>query len=105
MSLQNSICGCPGFQSAPRSRREFLQTAGLGIGWLALTDLLAKQSRAEILPSHFAPKAKHVIFCFMDGGPSHVDTFDYKPELKKREGEKIGDSAVSKLSQSSASRV
>lgn len=105
MSWLNPNCGCPGFQAAPQSRREFLQTAGLGMGWLALTDLFAKESRAEILPPQFAPKAKHVIFCFMDGGPSHVDTFDYKPELKKREGEKIGDSAVSKLSQSSASRV
>lgn len=50
-------------------------------------------------------KAKRVIFCFMDGGPSHVDTFDYKPELKTRQGQPIGESAVSKLSQSSAARV
>jgi hypothetical protein len=39
--------------------------------------------------SHFAPRAKHVIFCFMDGGPSHVDTFDYKPALEKHHGEKL----------------
>lgn len=105
MTLPNSHCRCPGRSALPRSRREFLQSAGLGLGWLAAADLLAKRSQAEVLPGHFAPQAKHVIFCFMDGGPSHVDTFDYKPELKKREGEKIGESAVSKLSQSTADRV
>ncbi len=105
MSTQNLNCRCPGRIAMPRSRREFLQSAGLGLGWLAAAELLVKQSPAEILPAHFAPKAKHVIFCFMDGGPSHVDTFDYKPELKQREGEKIGASAVSKLSQSTAERV
>src|SRR5262249_20968539 len=45
------------------------------------------------------------IFCFMDGGPSHVDTFDYKPMLAKHQGKPIGQSAVSKRSQSTASRV
>lgn len=103
--MPDATCRCPGHMPAPRSRREFLQSAGLGVGWLALADLMAKQSAADVLPAHFAPKAKHVIFCFMDGGPSHVDTFDYKPELKKHEGEKIGATAVSKLSQSDASRV
>ena len=87
------------------SRRDFLKHAGLGIGWLALADLLAQSSRGEALPAHHTPRAKHVIFCFMDGGPSHVDTFDYKPELARRQGEKIGESAVSKLSQSAAERV
>ena len=90
---------------ALNSRRDFLKSAGLGLGWLALADLLANESRGEVIPAHREPKAKHVIFCFMDGGPSHVDTFDYKPELTKRQGEKIGDSAVSKLSQSTAGRV
>jgi hypothetical protein len=54
---------------------------------------------------HFTPRAKHVIFCFMDGGPSHVDTFDYKPALAKYQGKPIGEGAVSKLSQSTAGRV
>ncbi|MFT5469119.1 MAG: hypothetical protein ACI8UO_004234 [Verrucomicrobiales bacterium] len=64
---------------------------------LACSSLLAE-------PVH-RPRAKSVIFCFMDGGPSHVDTFDPKPALTKHQGEKIGDSAVSALSQSTANRV
>ena len=87
------------------NRRDFLATAN-GFGLLALSGLLAQDAAAEstVLP-RVAPRAKNVIFCFMDGGPSHVDTFDYKPVLKEREGQPIGDSAVSKLSQSAPSRV
>jgi len=55
--------------------------------------------------SHFAAHAKNVIFCFMDGGPSHVDTFDPKPALKQYEGTKIGESAVSRRAQADANRV
>ncbi len=55
---------------------------------------------------HAPARAKRVIFCFMDGGPSHVDTFDPKPMLKQREGEKIGAGAVSlRRSQGNAGRV
>jgi hypothetical protein len=77
---------------------------------LALAGLMADESRASLSTdtapaAHFAPRAKHVIFCFMDGGPSHVDTFDYKSALAEQQGKPIGDAAVSKLSQSSASRV
>ena len=103
----SSRASCPGMIAAPRSRRELLRAAGNGFGVLALAGLMADRNYAG-LPGgglHFAPRAKHVIFCFMDGGPSHVDTFDPKPELKKRQGEKIGGQAVSKLSQSSADRV
>ncbi len=57
------------------------------------------------MPLHKRAKAKNIIFCFMDGGPSHVDTFDPKPMLKKHEGKAIGESAVTKRSQSSANRV
>src|SRR2546421_10844240 len=74
------------------SRREFLQKAGLGFGMLGAGYLLARDAGAATLPnpalSPFAPKppdfptkAKHVIFLFMHGGPSHVDTFDPKPLL------------------------
>lgn len=97
------------------NRRQWLKTASNGFGMLALAGLLAERTGATslsgekpaspVVPPHHAPRAKHVIFCFMDGGPSHVDTFDYKPMLAKRQGEAIGDSAVSKLSQSTASRV
>lgn len=102
--------GCPGFVAAPRTRREFLQTAAGGFGWLALSGLLGAHARGNEVSrsgsaAHYPARAKNVIFCFMDGGPSHVDTFDYKPILKSREGEKIGSGAVSKLSQSAAERV
>ena len=69
------------------TRREILQTASTGFGWLALAGLLAEEGRAEGLPHtpgpHFTPKVRSVVLCFMDGGPSHVDTFDPKPMLKK----------------------
>ncbi|MEO2023393.1 MAG: DUF1501 domain-containing protein [Pirellulaceae bacterium] len=86
------------------SRREFLRQTSQGFGMLAFSSMLARSGHAAQQPHH-APCAKHVIFCFMDGGPSHVDTFDYKPQLKKQEGKAIGKENVSILSQSTASRV
>lgn len=83
-------------------RRDWLRGASMGFGWLALNGLLADRAGAE---THHAAKARSVIFCFMDGGPSHVDTFDPKPMLKIREGQKIGQSAVSRKSQSAPNRV
>src|SRR5262249_40718451 len=93
-------CSCPGRIGASASRRDFLKGSSLGFGWLALQGLL----EADAAPHH-APKAKSVIFCFMDGGPSHVDTFDYKPMLEKHQGKPIGAGAVSKRSQSAPQRV
>lgn len=85
------------------SRRELLRSTSCGFGMLALAGLceqLAKGSPAVISePSsnplaprvpHFEPKAKRVIFMFMQGGPSHVDTFDYKPGLEKDDGKSPG---------------
>jgi hypothetical protein len=82
------------------SRREFLARAGGGCGMLALADLMAHAetttgSAAQSVnplapkPSHFPAKAKNVIWLFMNGGPSHVDTWDYKPELAKRDGQEL----------------
>lgn len=75
------------------SRREMLRRAGCGFGSLALTALLAESLRTlqaagpdnSLLPKspHLPPKAKRIIFLFMHGGPSHVDTFDYKPLLTR----------------------
>ena len=75
------------------TRRQLLQSTAAGFGWLAFAALHAQWSRgAEPAkyqsplapkPQHFAAKAKRVIFFFMAGGPSHVDTFDWKPELAK----------------------
>jgi len=90
------------FQTTPPlSRRGVLRSASAGFGWLAFQSLM---NRAEANLHHLA-HARNVIFCFMDGGPSHVDTFDPKPDLKKHEGKPIGESAVSRRSQSAASRV
>jgi hypothetical protein len=77
----------------------------MGFGMLAMAGISqANNARSQPAQRHYFGKAKHVIFCFMDGGPSHVDTFDYKPDLKKFENKPIGNEAVSKLSQSSAGR-
>jgi hypothetical protein len=79
--------------SIDASRRKFLQTSGLGIGWLATLDLL-QQSAAASSANPMAPKsgpwpatAKSVISLFMQGGPSQVDTFDPKPLLGKLNGQ------------------
>ncbi len=80
------------------SRRSFLGLTGLGIGAMAARNLLAadlKFSAAAALPSHnphFAPTAKRVIYLFQSGGPSHIDLFDYKPELEKLHGQDLPDS-------------
>ncbi len=82
---------------APRSRRGVLQHTAAGFGWLALSALLAEKSQGAPYtsplaprPPQFTPKAKRVIFLFMHGGPSHLDTFDWKPELKAKGGKTIG---------------
>ncbi|MEI7865728.1 MAG: DUF1501 domain-containing protein, partial [Chthoniobacterales bacterium] len=76
------------------TRRKFLQQVGQGFGSLALAALLNEQTSAAtavnpLLPKVpvFAPRAKAVIWLFMTGAPSHMDTFDYKPELQKRNGQ------------------
>ncbi len=69
------------------SRRAFLKQAGSGLGYLAMAGLATEATAASAASSteskgpHFQPRAKRVIRLFMQGGPSHVDTFDYKPEL------------------------
>ena len=85
-------------------RRNFLKNASIGFGAMAFSSLASRDSQAAPL-AHYAAKAKHVILCFMDGGPSHVDTFDPKPELTRQEGKPIGKENVSVLSQSTAARV
>jgi hypothetical protein len=93
-----------GFLPSPVSRRSFLQQASAGFGWLAFNGLSA-HAAGRAHGAHLAPRARNIIFCFMDGGPSHVDTLDPKPRLKEFEGRTIGAGAVSKRSQSSANRV
>ena len=98
---------CCSIHLSVMNRRGFLKNSSAGFGWLAFASLLGGQVQAATkkpLPQFVAP-VKNVIFCFMDGGPSHVDTFDPKPALKIHEGKAIGKEAVSKRSQSNASRV
>ncbi len=85
------------------NRRTFLGRTSLGLGSLALSELFAKGALAEAQnpnressPArqglHFAPKAKRVIFLCMAGGPSHLETFDHKPELARRNGQPMPES-------------
>ena len=67
-------------QLATPTRREALFGLGTGIGSIALTSMLCAAERS----SHHLPKAKRCIFLMMEGGPSHIDTFDPKPELTKQ---------------------
>jgi hypothetical protein len=109
-----SFCG--------RTRREFLWETGAGFtglalgGMLAQDGFLANQSVAAdgqrqwvnpMMPKapHFAPKAKSVIFLFMYGGPSHVDTFDYKPELYPLDGKTIDVKTFGRGGRKSGGRV
>jgi hypothetical protein len=69
------------------NRREFFWRAANGFASVALLDLLARDGLASIpLPAHFPAKAKHVVFLFMNGAPSQVDTFDPKPALDRLHG-------------------
>lgn len=71
------------------TRRDALCTMGTGFGLVGLANLVhadLRQNPLEPKPTHFAPKAKHVIFLFLNGGPSQVDTFDPKPMLTKYHG-------------------
>ncbi|MBR9804005.1 DUF1501 domain-containing protein [bacterium] len=79
--------------STGMSRRAMLANATCGFGSLALCDMLQRSALADSsnpLPRpHLPARAKRAIFLFMHGGPSQVDTFDYKPELQKRDGEDL----------------
>src|SRR4051812_19582773 len=95
MSIENTLPHRPSFQA---SRRDFLTRAGGGFGMLALGALLEQQGLLGGTPEisslaaktpHFPAKAKHVIYLFMHGGPSHLDTFDPKPLLEKLNGQRL----------------
>src|SRR6185436_17705299 len=65
------------------SRRWFINQCGVGMGALALNDLMAATGPLSPKQPHFEPKAKRIIFLFMAGAPSHLELFDYKPKLEK----------------------
>ena len=85
------------------TRRRFLQQCGTGMGALALSSLFndklfAADSAMPILGKpHFAPKAKNIIYLFQSGGPSHLDLFDPKPELTKRDGQQVPEELVKNI--------
>jgi hypothetical protein len=85
----NSCCG-PLAGGALLNRRQMLHRMCSGFGVLGLAGLLGSKAFAStesVQIPHFAPRAKRVVFLFMNGGPSHIDTFDPKPELVKYEGQ------------------
>ena len=71
----------------PLNRRELLKRSGLGFGMLALNSLMA-EATSSARPPHFRATAKNVIWLFMHGGPSQMDTFDPKPILKQLHGQR-----------------
>ena len=78
-----------------QSRREFFRAGGVGLGTAALATLMGQGAEPKGgLPGlpHFAPKAKRVVYLMQGGAPSHVDLFDWKPELVKRRGQQLPDS-------------
>lgn len=92
-------------QPTPVARRHFLHECGVGLGKIALAGLLTDAFRAQAAASsaagplvpkqpHFPGKAKRVIHLFMAGAPSHLDLFDYKPELAKLEGKPLPPSVI-----------
>lgn len=82
---------CGRFMDRPHTRRDMLGRCANGFGAVALAALVADDAAAApaaVAPQqpHFAPRARSVIFLYMDGGPSQVDTFDPKPRLNKEDG-------------------
>ena len=90
---------CHRFTAAPQTRRQMLQRCANGFGAVALTALAADPKFSNAAPTrpgahspftpkkpHFTPQVKQIIYLYMDGGPSQVDTFDPKPRLEKEHG-------------------
>jgi hypothetical protein len=93
-----------------QTRRSFLTECAGGIGAIGLWQLMASEGRTTALGAslpdvnplkpkspQFAPKAKNVIFIFMEGAPSHLDLFDPKPEMQKWDGQPLPESMTKNL--------
>jgi hypothetical protein len=91
--MSHSLASDRSATAASGSRREFLRHSANGFGFLAFSALAAKAAEQVAAgplapkPPHFTARAKHVIFLCMQGGPSHVDTFDHKPKLAADAGQ------------------
>ena len=75
-----------------QSRRAFLLNSGMGLGTAALASLFSKHALAAKSDNAIKAKAKRIIYLFMAGGPSHIDTFDYKPAMRAFHGEELPES-------------
>src|SRR6058998_59170 len=111
MSNRTNPRACPGV-----TRRSFLADTGMGFTGLALGAMLFKDGilRASDGPSawrpptgqpHFTPRAKSVIWIFLCGGVSHVESFDVKPELNKYAGKSIADTPYAKVLESEGKNI
>src|SRR5438128_1045439 len=111
-STPMSLCSLieDGMRQARVDRRSFLWQAGGGLGGIALAYLLQRDQllaadvsakRKQSLALHHRPRARRVVQLFMSGAASQVDTFDYKPELIKRHGQKFDPGGKVELFQSS----
>ena len=78
------------------TRRKFLGTSPVVLGSMCLSTLLGDNKNVQTV-NEITPKAKRVIYLFMSGGPSHLDTFDPKPLLVERDGQKIPEEIILKL--------
>ena len=82
---------CGRFRDLPLTRRDMLKSSAMGFGAFALSGLLSgEKAFGATGPYHHAPKAKSVIFLYMDGGVSHVDSFDPKPRLREEDDKPFG---------------
>ena len=84
-STRYSHCG--------RSRRTFLHNLGMGFGGIVLNSLMHKNGQCTGTP-HFAPRAKNVIWIFLSGGVSHMETFDPKPMLNRMSGKTYDETSL-----------
>ena len=85
------------------SRREMLSQCSTGFGMMALSGLLQANNASPL--AHARPKAKNVIFCYMSGGVSHLDSFDHKPTLDRYAGKPMPKRAFDKLHVPEAGRM
>ncbi|MDA0282949.1 MAG: DUF1501 domain-containing protein, partial [Planctomycetota bacterium] len=90
--------------TAVPSRRDFLYGLGAGLGSVAFSSMLAADEPSSVGTSHLPVKAKRCIFLFMEGGPSHLDTFDPKIELTKRHLQEFSRSGEQESAMSSGKR-
>ena len=94
MAIDNTF---PGIEAAGVSRRALFGAGGVSLASLAMSDLTPAVHAPTSPRSHFAPRARSVIFLFQVGGPSQLDLFDPKPELNRRDGQELPESLLKQV--------